>query len=157
MQNIRLTENFWLHEFLKSDTADRMGISNDPSPEHLVNLTYLAATLAQPIRENFGRPVIITSGYRSPALNDAIDGSKTSQHSLGQAMDFHILGHSVKEVCEWIVYESQLDYDQLIYEKRWDATQWVHLSRKNDGENRKQVLSATVASNGNAEYVAGIR
>ena len=85
--NGHLTKNFGYQEMIKSSTADRLGISNDATREHVINLVNLCNFILQPVREEFG-VIRINSGYRSPALNKAVGGSKTSQHCNGQAADF---------------------------------------------------------------------
>ena len=84
---MKLSKNFSLSELIKSPTADRYDISNSPSMEHLVNLTVLTHKILQPCRDKFG-VVTVNSGYRSPALNTKVGGSKTSQHCNSEAADF---------------------------------------------------------------------
>ena len=86
-ERIRLSKNFSLSEMVKSSTAERLRVDNSPSDIHLVNLTHLCINILQPVREQFG-VITINSGYRSPALNAKVGGSKTSQHCNGQAADF---------------------------------------------------------------------
>lgn len=155
-----LSKNFALSEFTASSTADRLGIPNEPSEVHLVALTALANVVLQPIRDHYDRRLIVSSGYRGTALNNAVGGSPTSQHSLGEASDFTVEGHSCKEVAEWIAYESGIDFDQLIWERKYDkdgkvANEWLHISYVRTGGNRRQVLTAYVKPEG-TEYVAGL-
>ena len=84
---LRLSKNFALSEMVKSATAERLRVDNSPSSIHLVNLTHLCINILQPVRDQFG-VITINSGYRSPALNAKVGGSKTSQHCNGQASDF---------------------------------------------------------------------
>ena len=84
---MQLSQNFSLRELTKSQTAERKGISNEPSEEHVENLKLLCTKILQPIRDQFG-VVSISSGYRSPALCEAIGSKITSQHASGQAADF---------------------------------------------------------------------
>ena len=84
---MKLSKNLSLNEVIKSNTAERKGIDNNPNETHLANLKYLAEQVFQPIREHFGVPIYISSGYRSPALNEAIGGSPRSFHSHGMALD----------------------------------------------------------------------
>lgn len=152
---MRLSENFTLAEFTKSQTASRKGIDNTPGEEHLAAGRELFENVVQKVRDHFG-PTIITSGYRSPALNEAIGGSATSQHSKGEAADLEVPGVSTAEVAEWI--SSNLDYDQLIlegYESGVNNSGWVHVSYKADGSNRKQDLTADF-STGKAVYSHGL-
>ena len=140
---MNLTENVSLKELTKSESATRFGISNEPTEEALSNLQKLATHILQPVRDHFGKPLIITSGYRSPELCLKIGSTTTSQHTKGQAADFEIGGIANKDLSDWI--HQNLDYDQLILEfwKPEDANSgWVHCSFKGEGQNRKQYLRA---------------
>ena len=142
---MKLSENFSLEELIRSSTAKRIGIDNIPNDEHLKNLQVVVDEIAQPLRDHFGKPVRINSGYRSPALNDAIGGSKKSQHSKGEAIDLEIDGVSNLEVADWIT--DNCDYDQVILEFYNPAegpnSGWVHASCKaNLSENRERNLIA---------------
>lgn len=142
---MQLSKNLSLAEMLRSDSAKRNGIKNEPTAEHLENMKQLALHVFQPIREHFGIPIIITSGYRSKELNKAIGGSQTSQHSKGQAMDIDMDNTDLKNsvLFHWI--KDNLVYDQLIWEFGTKANpDWVHVSFVAEGKgiNRKQVLVA---------------
>ena len=142
---MKLSENFSLKEVVRSSTAKKLGIDNTPNEEHLQNLQVVVNEIAQPLRDHFGKPVRINSGYRSPALNDAIGGSKKSQHSKGEALDLEIDGVSNMEVADWIC--DNCDYDQVILEFYNPAegpnSGWVHAScKENLDENRKRNLIA---------------
>ena len=139
---MKLTENFSLNELTKSQTAERKGIDNTPSPEHQDNLKSLCTYVLQPIRDHFSRVVSVSSGYRSPELCTAIGSKITSQHARGEAADFEIFGVSNKELADYI--NEELDYDQLILEywKESDPNSgWVHCSYSKNN-NRKQYLKA---------------
>ena len=139
---MKLSENFSLSELTKSQTAERKGIDNTPSPTHQENLKSLCEMVLQPVRDHFSRVVTISSGYRSPELCTAIGSKITSQHARGEAADFEIFGVSNKELADYI--NENLDYDQLILEywKKEDPNSgWVHCSYTN-GNNRKQYLRA---------------
>jgi zinc D-Ala-D-Ala carboxypeptidase len=138
---MNLSPHFTLKELCKSQTALRLNLDNSPTPEHIDNLKYLALNILEPIRDKFGA-FTPTSGYRSKALNEAINGSAKSQHSKGEAVDLDIVGVPNKELCKWI-YDN-LEYDQLILEfwdeKNDDPNQgWVHVSTTS--ECRKSCLS----------------
>lgn len=136
---MRLSKNFSLSELTKSQTALRMGINNEPTPGDLYNLHLLCDNILQPLREHYGRPVTISSGYRSEDLCVAIGSSRKSQHAKGQAADFEVMGMDNKEVAEWI--RDVLDFDQLIlefYEDGEPNSGWVHCSYAED--NRGSVL-----------------
>ena len=141
-KTVQLSKNFSLRELTASQTAERKGIGNTPSPEHQENLKLLCENVLQPVRDHFNRVVSISSGYRSPALCEAIGSKTTSQHAKGQAADFEIYGLSNGELATWI--KDKLDYDQLILEY-WTPTSsnsgWVHCSF-NFEDNRKEYLRA---------------
>ena len=146
---MRLSKNFVLSEIIRSNTAKRLGISNEPKKEHLKNLQRIVTNILQPLRDNLG-PIRISSGYRSPSLNRAISGSNKSQHTKGQALDLQFWKEGQmcnKEIYDWIV-ESGLDFDQMINEFDYS---WIHLSlRKKD--NRKQVLLAYKDEDNDTKY-----
>ena len=148
---MKLSNNFSLKELTASQTAERKGIDNTPSPTHQANLKSLCASILQPVRDHFGQVVSVSSGYRSPELCVAIESSTQSQHAKGEAADFEIFGVSNKELADWI--NENLDYDQLILEywKESDPNSgWVHCSYT-DGSNRKQYLRA-YKENGSTKY-----
>ena len=148
---MKLSENFSLIELTKSQTAERKGIDNTPSPEHQENLKLLCTHILQPVRDHFERVVSVSSGYRSPELCLAIGSKTTSQHAKGQAADFEIYGLSNQEQANWI--NENLEYDQLILEywKKEDPNAgWIHCSF-NDRVNRKQYLKA-YKENGRTKY-----
>mgnify|MGYP005630424909 FL=1 len=140
---MKITNNFSLGEMIKSSTAIRQGIDNSPNTEHLINLTNLCCNILQPVSNHFKRTVTINSGYRSPSLNKAIGGSKTSHHCFGEAADFEIIGLSNVELATWI--KNNLMFDQLILEfhiKGQPNSGWVHCSYKKDKTNRKKIMTA---------------
>ena len=148
---MKLTENFSLIELTKSQTAERKGIDNTPSPTHQENLKSLCVNVLQPVRDHFSRVVSISSGYRSEELCLAIGRKTTSQHARGEAADFEIFGISNKELANYVHFN--LNYDQLILEywKESDPNSgWVHCSYTN-GSNRKQYLRA-YKENGSTKY-----
>ena len=149
---MQLSKNFSLIELTKSQTAERKGIDNTPSAEHQENLKSLCTHVLQPIRDHFSRVVSVSSGYRSPALCEAIGSKSTSQHARGEAADFEIFGISNKELADWIHFN--VNYDQLILEywKESDPNSgWVHCSYT-DGNNRRQYLKAYKDDNNNTRY-----
>ena len=139
---MKLSENFSLVELTKSQTAERKGIHNYPTPLHQVNLRSLCTNVLQPVRDRFERVVSVSSGYRSEELCTAIGSKITSQHAKGQAADFEIYGLSNGELATWI--KENLDYDQLILEY-WTPESpnngWIHCSYNSEG-NRKEYLRA---------------
>lgn len=141
---------FTYEELTRSETAIRRDIDNSPSKAVKARLSALVEHILDPIREHYGKPVIVTSGYRCPELNRAIGGSTTSDHCAGAAADFTVAGVSNYEVCEWI--RDNLDFRQLIYE--FGESGWVHCSYL-DLHNGKSILSAT-RSKGRTVYLAGL-
>ena len=144
---IRLSKNFALSEMVKSATAERLNVDNSPSDIHLVNLTHLAIRILQPVRDEFG-VITINSGYRSPALNAKVGGSKTSQHCNGQAADFESFSTPNPDLAKWIA--NNLEFDQLILEF-YDGVNpnsgWIHCSYNLMG-NRKKIMTALKTKNG---------
>ena len=139
---MKLSENFTLQEFLKSATAIRHGFKEQFTPPKDVvdNLQTLCVMLLQPIRNLYGMPIRISSGYRCKRLNKAVKGKPNSQHLTGQAADIDfgnaednlLLFNQIKEWQE----RGLIDFDQLIDEYKGS---WVHISY-NKGNNRNQVL-----------------
>ena len=131
----KLSEHFSLGEFVRSSTAQRMGIDNKPDAEAIENLRNLCTKVLEPLREHLGQPVVITSGFRSERLNEAVGGVKNSQHLRGEAADLMVEG--AKQARDWIRWMMDfLEFDQLILEKKGKKV-WVHVSLK---RNRQQVL-----------------
>ena len=128
---MQLSKNFSLVELTKSQTAERKGIPNDPSPDHQENLRLLCERVLQPVRDHFNHVVSISSAYRSPQLCIAIGSSVESQHAKGMAADFEIFGTPNNEVADWI--KENLMFDQLILEfftPGQPHSGWVHVSYK---------------------------
>jgi hypothetical protein len=144
---MQLSKYFTLAELTPSATAKRLGIKNEPTPAHLECLKGLATNVLDKVREHFGKPIWVSSGYRSKALNDATPGSSaTSQHCSGEAADLDQDGRgtgvSNKMVFDYI--KDHLTFDQLIFEYGTDANpDWVHVSWESTGKQRKQVLRCT--------------
>jgi zinc D-Ala-D-Ala carboxypeptidase len=139
---MKLGKYFSLSEMVKSQTAIRKGIDNLPNDEQIEALIELVENVLDPVREHFGRPVTVNSGFRGKKLNKAIGGSKSSQHCKGEAADIEIPGVSNPEVAEWI--KNNLDFDQLILEFHTSGipdSGWVHVSWRSSKKNRKQVLT----------------
>ena len=142
---MKLSNHLTLQEATKSATAIRKGIYNLPVDEHLAALVNTANKIFEPIRNHFNVPIGISSGYRSNALNDAVGGSKTSQHSKGEALDIDADiygGITNKQIFDFV--KDNLEFDQLIWEFGTDnEPNWVHVSIKHYGEQRKQILRAS--------------
>lgn len=132
-----LSKNFTLNELTYSDTARFLGIKNIPEQAAINNLKALCAKVLQPLRDGLGVPIIITSGYRCPLLNKKVGGVSNSQHQYGQAADIYAKGKSLQAAFNYI--KNFLPFDQLLFEKN-KTTQWVHVSYRGDGKNRKQAI-----------------
>lgn len=126
---------FTITELSQSSTATQKGIDNTPNPDIIKNLESLVEHILDPLREKFGKPIIVNSGYRCPALNKAVGGSKTSHHMTGLAAD--ITGGSVarNRILFSLIQELDLPFDQLIDEKNY---KWIHVSFSE--KPRKQIL-----------------
>lgn len=129
-----ISPHFTLDEMTVSQLAAREGLDNNPPAEARANLQLLCNSLEQ-VRALFGAPVIVSSGYRSPAVNQRIGGARTSKHLQGLAADFTVFGLSPREVV-LRVSESAIPFDQLILE----FDNWVHLAVSR-GVPRRQVLT----------------
>lgn len=153
MGKMKLSKNLSLGEYIKSNTADRRGIDN-MIPNHLIpSAVALAENIFQPLRDHFGTPIYLSSGFRSDALNEAIGGSKKSQHSKAEAMDIdmdHRKGPENEDIFYYIMHN--LDFDQIIWEfGTEDRPNWVHVSYNPEGIQRGQILIA-YKDNGKTKY-----
>ncbi len=124
-------------EFVRSATADRLGIDNRIPKELLPNVQALVNHVLDPLRDWYGKPIIVTSGYRCPALNKAVKGSATSQHMACEAADIDT-GDRQQNKLLFEYIRKNLPFDQLLWEHGGD---WIHVSFRADWNNRKQVLS----------------
>ena len=125
---MNLTRNFTLQELIKSDTAIRKGIDNNPNADQIEKLKRLCENVLQPVRDHFGR-VKITSGFRSPDLCVAIGSSVNSQHAKAEAADFEVIGVDNAEVADWVYTNCRPD--QLIlefYTPGEPNSGWIHAS-----------------------------
>lgn len=128
---------FTFEELTKSATASRKGIDNTPDESVKRNLTMLVDKILDPLREAWGAPIIVTSGYRCGRLNKAVGGATKSQHLYGQAADIRTVSDKPadnKKLFD-LIRELKLPYDQLIDEYGYN---WVHVSYSS--RNRRQIL-----------------
>ncbi len=147
---MNLSRNFSLQELIKSDTAIRKGIDNNPNADQIEKLKALCENILQPVRDHFGR-VKVTSGFRSSELCAAIGSSVNSQHAKAEAADFECIGVDNAELADWI--HKNLPYDQLIlefYTPGEPNSGWIHCSWIAD-QPRQQFLHA-YKSEGKTKY-----
>ena len=133
----------------KSDRATKAGIANEPSIQEVKNLTALIEKVLDPLREAYGRPIIVTSGYRCEQLNKLVGGSASSQHKKGEAADIKTTEDTPEENRKLydLIIKLKLPFDQLINEYNYD---WVHVSF--GARHRRQKLKA-VKKNGRTTYI----
>lgn len=131
-------------EAIKSNTAIRLGIDNTPSKEVIANMKYTARKLFEPLRKWHGSPIGISSFYRCPELNKAVGGSSRSAHVKGLAIDIDadIMDNGITNIMIFNYLKDNADFDQLIFEFGDDNPDWVHVSTKKDGNNRRMVLKS---------------
>jgi hypothetical protein len=156
---MKLSPNFDLLEFTKSDYAIRNSIDNTPANDTVKKLEILCVYVLESIRDKFNKPVKVNSGYRGSALNKAIGGSESSQHCKGEAADIEIMGVDNKELALWI--KQNIDFDQLILEfynpaEKDPNSGWVHVSYVSCQKNRHSILTAYKNEQGHTKYKEGI-
>jgi len=142
---MKLSKNLSLNEVVRSDTAMRRDIDNTPTEEHLKNLKYTAEKVFQPIREHFGVPIYISSGYRSKELNEAIGGSPRSFHSHGMALDLDQDGRNkgVSNADVFYYIKENLQFTELIWEFGDETNpNWVHVAIAPGREDEKKIKIA---------------
>jgi len=152
---MNLTKNFTLEEMIKSETALRHDMDNTPGENEIGNIKLLCEKVLQPVRDHFGKGVKVNSGFRHPDVNAKVGGSRTSDHTRGQAADIEIPGVPNAELAEWI--KDNLDYRQLIlefYTPGVPDSGWVHVSYVAE-DNKKEVLTAT-KKDGKTVYLPGL-
>ena len=144
---------FTLDELIHSDTADRLCIDNSPTSEAVSNINDLVTNVLDRLRGEWGRPIIVTSGYRCKELNAAVGGTRNSQHLKGQAADivsddFDEFRRFVRRWCKDNNVPSDdftlggNDFDQCIFEHN-GGREWIHISYV-EGRNRRQMLNLNV-------------
>ena len=152
---MNLTPNFTLEELTKSETALRKNMPNVPTEADIANMKLLAEKVLQPLRDHYGVGIKVNSGYRSPDVNAAVGGSRTSDHCKGQAADIEIAGVANAVLAQYI--KDSLQYTQLIlefYTPGVPDSGWVHVSY--DANNLKcQTLTAT-KKDGKTVYLNGL-
>lgn len=154
----QITKNFSLRELTRSESARRAGIANNPTEKEMDNIRYTAQQLEK-VREYVGRPIIVTSCYRSERVNNLVGGSKTSAHRFGLAADCDALGMTSYDFAKLLLKmrdEGKLAFDQLILEfpERGDGA-WVHLGFRRNSVQRNEVMTATKRG-GKTVYLKGL-
>lgn len=147
---MKLSKNLSLSEVTKSNTAMRRGIDNSPTEAHIENLKYVAEKVFQPIRDHFGVPIYISSGYRSQALNEAIGGSPRSFHSHGMALDLDQDGRNrgVSNADVFFYIKECLPFTELIWEFGDENNpNWVHVAIAEGREDEKKIKIAEKINN----------
>tara|TARA_Y100001972_G_C7617117_1_gene309477 strand:+ start:778 stop:1239 length:462 start_codon:yes stop_codon:yes gene_type:complete len=150
---MKISDNITYAEAIHSNTAKRKGIDNTPNPTQVENMKITAEKIFQPLREWVGGPIKINSFFRSPELNEAIGGSKTSQHCKGQALDIDdVYGYKTNaEMYSWV--KENLNFDQMIWEFGTDMNpNWVHISYVSEEDNRNKCLKAYKDDMGRTKY-----
>ena len=140
-KSTKVSDHFTLGEMCKSSTAERLDITNLPNEIEFKRLTTLAEKILEPVRVHFGRPFAPSSAFRCAELNKAIGSKASSQHCLGQAVDFELTGISNEEVARWV--KDNLNFDQLIlefYDGKDPNSGWIHVSYVAEDLNRNQAL-----------------
>lgn len=150
---------FTLNEMTRSATAKRLGINNTADKEVEQNLIALVDNLLDPLRNLYGKPIVVTSGYRSPALNRAVGGAKSSQHTTGQAADIRSLTDTRDDNMELLraLLRSGLAFDQIIaeYVDEKGRPDWIHVSYKRTGNRGNKLTARRIG--GSTQYSVGIK
>lgn len=148
---MNLSKHVTRSEFERSETAINRGIDNSMNEWEIERAKLVCENCFEPIREKVGTPIRINSGFRSGALNRAIGGATTSQHSLGEAIDLDL--HD-RDLFEWVI--DNVEFDQLIFEGgTTEKADWFHISYRK-GRLRKQVLRM-VKKGGKSTYIPYVR
>lgn len=142
---------FTLNELCRSDKAERLGIANNPNTEQQNNLISLVEDVLDPARIMYGKAICVSSGFRCAKLNSAVGGETNSQHKQGQAADLYTKDGAKGnlELAKTIIRLGR--YDQLILENVGPndlLPQWVHVSWRSDGKNRRQILKKVAGKKG---------
>lgn len=128
---MQLSPHFSLEELTRSTAARNLSIDNSPNKSELANLRLLAESVLEPLRQAFGKPIVVNSGFRCEALNKAVGGARSSQHMLGQAADIRTLSNTKEdnkalfETAASLVRSHSISVGQLIDEYGFS---WVHIS-----------------------------
>jgi|GEM_PF-1105695 hypothetical protein len=149
--DLKLTTNFYLKEFVISQVAERHGYKNEPNEKQIENLRLLCVNVLQPLREIIKVPIFINSGFRSFDVNAAVGGKFNSQHLEGKAADFIVPSMNLVDVFNIIL--KKLSFDQLIYE----FAKWIHVSWNGESNRKDAMISKKVYGKTVYEKVIGDR
>ena len=150
----KISKHISYSEGVYSITANRLGLPNDPSDEHLANMELLAEKVFEPLREHVQHPIKINSFYRGPQLNKAIGGSHSSQHCKGQAMDIDDTYSYMSNADMYEYIKNNLNFDQMIWEFGTIGNpDWVHVSYVNAKDNRNRCLKAYKDKDNKTRYM----
>lgn len=139
---MQLTTHFSLEEMTHSQVADRLSLPNEPSPDQLIALRNTALGL-ESIRLVVGAPILVSSGFRSAAVNKAVGSTNPkSQHTLGEAADITCSSIGSKELMRRI-YKSNIMFDQCILEYASKGGGWVHVSFRRNPRRQALVIEAS--------------
>ena len=159
-QSTYISKNFTFEELFRSETAVALGINNTPNATVAKRLEDLVVNVLQPLRDLWGAPIIISSGYRCNALNAAVGGSPSSQHMLGEAVDIRTKSDTRDSNMALLkcFLRSGIEFDELISEDVNSKYQpnWIHVSYTTRRANRKKKLTMKRDSRGRAVYYKGI-
>ncbi len=144
----KISKHVSYKEGVYSRTAQRLGLKNEPTEDHLINMRVIAEKVFEPLRVHVNGPIKINSFYRGPELNKAIGGSSKSQHCNGQAIDIDdTFGHATNAEMYNFIKEN-LNFDQMIWEFGTDKNpNWVHVSYVSEDKNRNRCLKAYKENN----------
>lgn len=146
-QTMKLSPHFILAEMIESQTATRLQLKNRPNKTQIAALAKLCQNTLEPLRNKLGKPVKISSGFRSPLVNRAVGGSVNSQHMRGEAADIQVFDMSTQQLFDFILANG-IVFDQIIQE--FDS--WVHISFKSNGKQRRNILYARHDRNGKVVF-----
>lgn len=149
---MRLSEHFSLEELTFSETAARLGVSNQPDKVQLANLSLLCGAILEPLRTKLDRPVVVTSGLRVAVVNLAAGGAKSSEHVDGRAADIRVPGLTPLQVCE-AIRALNLPFNQLIHE----FGSWCHVSVAAPGQSPKRECLTAIKRGGKTVYLPGLQ
>lgn len=139
----KFSDNFTYEELISSATAKRLKIDNTPNKEQKEKLKRLAVEILQPIRDKYGKPIIVTSGFRCEKLNKAVGGAKASQHAKGEAADIRTVSDSIEDnkalfnFIKTMLNKHEIVVGQLIDEYNYN---WIHVSLPRSYKVNNQIL-----------------